>query len=92
MRSQTVLKHRKRQMSINKMMAKITPITIPAIAPPLSPEEEEDMAVNVTFPVAIAGRNPSVVVGLIDIVTVRSVELVTRNGAPAVFAVVVVVR
>jgi len=72
------------------MMAAMTPITIPAIAPPLSPEEA-DICVNVTFPVAIAGRNPSVVVGLIDVVTVFNVELVTRNGTPAVPAVAVVV-
>lgn len=78
-------------MSINRMIAAITPTTIPAIAPALSPEEV-DMDGNVTLSVAIAGRNPTVVVGLIDAVTVFSVELVTRSGAPAVFAVVVVVR
>jgi len=91
MLSQIVLKQRNRQRSISRRIAAITPMTMPAIAPPLSPEEE-DMEVKLRFPVAIAGRNPSVVVGLIDVVTVRSVELVTRNGAPAVLTVVVVVR
>lgn len=71
-------------------MAAMTPMTIPAIAPPLSPEEA-DICVSVTFPVAIAGRKPSVVVGLIDVATVLNVELVTRNGTPAVPAVAVVV-
>lgn len=71
------------------MIPAITPITIPAIAPPLKPPDDECAVTGRVLPLAVAGAmNGWVVVAATTDVAVVTPPLVGRNGAEYVLVTV----
>jgi len=68
-------------------MAAITPITIPAIAPPLRPPELECSVTGRVLPLAVAGGKNGTVVDA-ETVAVETPPLVGRTGAEYVLVTV----
>jgi hypothetical protein len=90
MLSKIVIPRQQKQMRSRRMMAAMTPMTIPAMAPALRPEDFRVAVIGSVLPEAVAGERKPVVVVALTIVDVRP-PLVGRRGTDALPIVFVIV-